>query len=94
MKNPSRLISTAIMKTDIQGFSKKVEQLSEGELSTLLDEHKQFIINKVYKYSGSIIKGEGDSFWIEFENVTSAVHSAIEIQKSLKTIIHPIISRP
>jgi len=86
MKNPSRLISTAIMKTDIQGFSKKVEQLSEGELSTLLDEHKQFIINKVYKYSGSIIKGEGDSFWIEFENVTSAVQSAIEIQKSLKEI--------
>lgn len=86
MKNPSRLISTAIMKTDIQGFSKKVEQLSETELYTFLDEHKQFIINKVYKYSGRIIKGEGDSFWIEFDNVTSAVQVAIEIQKSIKEI--------
>ena len=68
MKKTARLISTAIMKTDIQGFSKKVESLSETELSDLLDEHKQFIINKVYKYSGSIIKGEGDSFWVEFDN--------------------------
>ena len=74
------------MKTDIQGFSKKVESLSETELSALLDEHKQFIINKVYKYSGSIIKGEGDSFWIEFDNVTSATQAAIEIQNSIKEI--------
>ena len=49
MKNPSRLISTAIMKTDIQGFSKKIEFMSGSELSDLLDEHKQFIINKIYK---------------------------------------------
>jgi len=86
MKNPSRLISTPIMKTDIQGFSKKIEFMSGSELSDLLDEHKQFIINKVYKYSGSIIKGEGDSFWIEFDNVTEAVQAGIDIQKSLKEI--------
>ena len=86
MNNPSRLISTAIMKTDIQGFSKKVETMSSTELFDLLENHKQFIINKVYKYSGSIIKGEGDSFWIEFDNVTSAVQAAIEIQKSIKEI--------
>ena len=84
MKNPSRLISTAIMKTDIQGFSKKIEFMSGSELSDLLDDHKQFIINKIYKYSGSIIKGEGDSFWIEFDNVTSATQAAIEIQKNIK----------
>ena len=53
------------------------------ELSKLLQDHKEFIIRSVYKYNGSIIKGEGDAFLISFSSVTSAIESAIDIQSQL-----------
>lgn len=83
MKKSSQLISTAIMKTDIKGFSRKIGILSDMELSKLLQDHKEFIIRSVYKYNGSIIKGEGDAFLISFSSVTSAIESAIDIQNQL-----------
>ena len=83
MQNLPKLISTAIMKTDIKGFSKKIGILSDIELSTLLESHKEFIIRSVYKYRGSIIKGEGDAFLISFSSVTSATEAAIDIQNEL-----------
>ena len=83
MDKTPKLISTAIMKTDIKGFSSKIGLLSDVELSTLLQNHKEFIIRSVYKYNGSIVKGEGDAFIISYESVTSAIESAIDIQNSL-----------
>ena len=79
-----KLISRAIMKTDIKGFSNRVGLLSDLELSKLLTEHKDFIKRKIKKYFGKIIKGEGDAFWITFESATHAVKSAIEIQNELR----------
>ena len=84
MIKTAQLISTAIMKTDIIGFSNIIGELSDFELSKLLEEHKEFIIRIVYKYNGSIIKGEGDAFLISFSSSTSATESAIEIQKKLR----------
>ena len=86
MIKTAQLISTAIMKTDIIGFSNIVGELSDFELSQLLEEHKKFIIKIIYKYDGSIIKGEGDAFFISFSSVTSAIESAVEIQSKLKKI--------
>ena len=83
MKASPKLISTAIMKTDIKGFSRKIGILSDMELSKLLQDHKEFIIRSVYKYDGSIIKGEGDAFLISFSSVTSAIEAAINIQNKL-----------
>ena len=84
MLKSDKLISTAIMKTDITGFTSIVGDLADFELSKLLEEHKKFIIRIIYKYDGSIIKGEGDAFIISFSSVTSAIESAIEIQNTLK----------
>ena len=86
MDNAPKLISTAIMKTDIKGFSKKIGILSDLELSKLLQNHKEFIIRSVYKYKGSIIKGEGDAFLISFSSVTAAAESAIDIQNDLMNL--------
>ena len=72
------------MKTDIKGFSNRVGLLSDLELSTLLNEHKKFIKNKVEKNNGKVIKGEGDAFWIVFDSVTKAVQSSISIQNELR----------
>ena len=84
MIKTAQLISTAIMKTDIIGFSSIVGELSDFELSQLLEEHKKFVIKIIYKYDGSIIKGEGDAFLISFSSVTSAIEAAVNIQTTLK----------
>ena len=84
MIKTTQLISTAIMKTDIIGFSSIVGEFSDFELSKLLEEHKEFIIRIIYKYNGSIVKGEGDAFLISFSSVTSATEAAVEIQKKLR----------
>ena len=84
MIKTAQLISTAIMKTDIIGFSSIVGELSDFELSQLLEEHKKFVIKIIYKYDGSIIKGEGDAFLISFSSVTSAIEAAVDIQTTLK----------
>ena len=86
MIKTAQLISTAIMKTDIIGFSSIVGELSDFELSQLLEDHKKFIIKIIYKYDGSIIKGEGDAFFISFSSVTSAIESAVAIQSKLKKL--------
>ncbi len=86
MIKDDKLISTAIMKTDIIGFSHIVDSISDVELSSLLEEYKEFIIRIIYKYDGAIIKGEGDAFLISYSSVTSAAKSAIEIQTKLRKI--------
>ena len=80
----SNVKSKAIMKTDIKGFSTHVGLLNDLELSKLLKKHKEFIQKKTKDYKGSIIKGEGDSFWITFNSITAAVKSAMEIQNELR----------
>lgn len=80
------LRSTVIMKTDICGFTAKVKDLSESELSALLNQHKSFISNIITKNEGSIVKGEGDAFWIIFSSVTAAALAAVEMQQELRAI--------
>ncbi|RZM78622.1 adenylate/guanylate cyclase domain-containing protein [Leptolyngbya iicbica] len=78
------LRSTVIMKTDIRGFTNTVGRLSEAELSTLLSEHKQFILDLVAKQDGQLVKGEGDAFWLTFPSVTDAALAASAIQAELR----------
>jgi len=75
------------MKTDIVDSTPRIAELSESEFVRLLNEQKQFTSNIVLKYNGSIIRGEGDAFWITFPSVTAAVLSAIEIQQNLKALL-------
>jgi class 3 adenylate cyclase len=78
--------TTVIMKTDIVDSTPKMAKLSETELVRLLNEQKQFTSDIVLKNNGSIIRGEGDAFWITFPSITAAVLSAIEIQQNLKAM--------
>ena len=56
----------AVMKTDIKDFTKMFNEMPEQDISRIMSEHRQFVLNKVYQYSGRVIKGEGDAFWITF----------------------------
>lgn len=76
--------STVIVKTDIKGFTAKVGTLPESELGNLLSQHKIFVSEVVAQNGGTIIKGEGDSFWITFPSVNAATSAAVDMQKELR----------
>jgi|GEM_PF-759617 len=80
------LRTTVIAKTDICGFTTRVKVLSETDLSVFLNQHKQFISDIVSRSEGSIIKGEGDAFWIVFPSVTVAALAAVEMQQELRIV--------
>jgi len=76
--------STVIVKTDIRGFTAKVQTLPESELAYLLEQHKRFVSEVVARNNGIIIKGEGDSFWITFPSVSAATGAAMDMQQKLR----------
>lgn len=78
------LRSTVIMKTDICGFTPKTSVLSETELSLLLNAHKRFITDVAANNEGTIVKGEGDAFWMIFPSVTRAALAAVEMHQELR----------
>jgi class 3 adenylate cyclase len=78
------LRTTVITKTDIVGSTSRTLTLSETELDTLLRQHKQLIVDVVVNHQGSIIKGEGDAFWIVFPSVTTAALAAIAMHQKLR----------
>lgn len=78
------LRSTVIMKTDICEFTPHTRTLSEAELSLLLSQQKALVSEITARNGGSIVKGEGDSFWLIFPSVTVAAMAAIELQQELR----------
>ncbi|MBN1396610.1 MAG: hypothetical protein JXA06_01130 [Bacteroidetes bacterium] len=83
MTNPSEIRTqkiSAIMFTDIAGFSKK---LSEDEVRAfdLLKTHDALIRVLTAKFDGKVLKSLGDSFMVEFPSGVNAVKCAVEIQK-------------
>lgn len=80
----TNLRSTVVLKTDICEFTSQVENLRESSLKELLEQHKQLISTIAFKQGGSLIKGEGDSFWLIFPSVTTAALAGVEMQQELR----------
>lgn len=80
----TNLQTTVVMKTDLSDYTIRVQTLVETDLSALLNEHRNFIVEITAKHEGTVIKGEGDSFWLTFPSATSAALAAIEMQKELR----------
>ena len=70
---------TAIMFTDIVGFSRQMGS-NEARTLRLLEMHDQVIQQAVAEHSGHIIKTAGDGFLVEFPSVVHAVQCAQYIQ--------------
>ena len=71
---------TAIMFTDIKGFSKKMAK-NETIAFELLKTHDALLRVLAAKFDGRVIKSIGDSFMIDFASAVNAVRCAIEAQK-------------
>jgi len=73
---------SAIMFTDIKGFSKMMGE-DEQKALTLLEEHDQLIYKEIAEYNGSLIKHIGDAVMATFTSSVYAVQCAVAIQKVL-----------
>jgi adenylate cyclase len=75
---------TAIMFTDIVGFSRQMGS-DETRMLRLLGVHNQIIQHAVADHHGTVIKTVGDAFLVDFPSVVHAVQCAQQIQSQLRT---------
>jgi class 3 adenylate cyclase/TolB-like protein len=71
---------SAIMFTDMTGFSRKMGE-SEKLTLRLLRDHNRIIRFLVRKHHGEIIKSTGDGFLLDFGSAVEAVQCALEAQE-------------
>ncbi len=83
-QEPSRRLS-AVLIADIAGYTKLVEQDTEGTVSELKSARANVINPAISRLNGRIIKHTGDGFLAEFQSVQDAVDCAIEMQTGLRT---------
>jgi class 3 adenylate cyclase len=79
----TNLRTTVIMKTDIVGSTPRMAGLSEAELATFLNQHRALIGEIVSRHAGTIVRREGDAFWIILPSVTTAVLAAVDMHHGL-----------
>ena len=75
---------TAIMFTDIVGFSRQMGA-NEPRMLRTLEVHNQLIQQAVAEHHGHVIKTMGDGFLVDFPSVVNAVQCAQYIQQQFKT---------
>jgi len=75
----------AILAADVAGYTRLVEQDTDGTVAAWKSARDKVIKPLVDKKSGHIIKFTGDGFLVEFPSVQDAVLCAITMQENLKS---------
>ena len=73
----------AILAADVAGYTRLIEEDSDGTVAAWQDAREDVIKPRVGEYSGNIVKLTGDGFLVEFPTVQDAVNCAIAIQEGL-----------
>jgi len=73
----------AILAADVAGYTRLMEEDSEGTVAAWQDAREDVIKPNVESYSGKIVKLTGDGFLVEFATVQDAVNCAIAMQSGL-----------
>ncbi len=92
MKEKEHRLS-AVVFTDIAGFSKMMEQDEKGTLD-LVKAHNDLIYSLVDKHGGEVIKTIGDAFLVAFNNTNEAVLCCVEIQNGLQIVNRDVKNHP
>jgi class 3 adenylate cyclase/HEAT repeat protein len=74
----------AILFTDIQGYSRKAQNMSTLQLTNLIQEYEGILIPTLSGHGGELIKKMGDGHLYIFSTPMNAVLAAIRVQKALK----------
>ena len=73
-----------ILFTDIEGYTRKSQQLSSIELSKLIQDYEGILIPVLSNHGGTLIKRIGDGHLFAFKKALNSVLGAIRLQKALK----------
>ncbi|MDX2144197.1 MAG: adenylate/guanylate cyclase domain-containing protein [Rhodospirillaceae bacterium] len=80
-KDPKRQL-TAIMFTDIVGYSKQMGA-NEAAMVKKLAIHNEIMRGQIVRNRGTVIKTIGDAFMVRFRSAESAVQCAMDCQKAI-----------
>ena len=85
MVNETQRRLAAILAADVAGYTRLVEQDTDGTVAAWKSARDNVIKPLVEKKSGHIIKFTGDGFLVEFPSVQDAVACAITLQEDLRS---------
>ena len=74
----------AIFSADVHGYSKLMGDDDEHTVNTITA-YREIITELIEKYQGRVVDAPGDNLLAEFGSSLNAIHSAIEIQRTLET---------
>lgn len=80
-KDPKRQL-TAIMMTDIVGYSKQMGA-NEQAMYKKLQVHNEIMRGQIVRNRGTVIKTIGDAFMVRFRSAENAVQCALDCQKAI-----------
>jgi adenylate cyclase len=83
MKQPVERRLTAVLATDVAGYSRLMGADEEGTHELLKAHFRQLINPKIKAHRGRIVKNTGDGMLVEFPSVVDAVRCAVEIQRAM-----------
>src|ERR1700719_882408 len=75
---------TAILATDVVGYSRLMGTNETGTLTALKTLQTDFVDGKIAEHQGRIVKLTGDGMLVEFPSVVNAVACAAEVQRGMR----------
>ena len=75
---------TAIVSTDVAGYSRLMGRDESGTLAALKAHLRELIDPKVAEYGGRTVKSMGDGLLLEFPSVVDAVRCAVDVQRGMR----------
>lgn len=73
-----------VMATDLSGFSRGVAEFGIIHFLQTIFESERLLIPIIERQGGKLLKIEGDSFFVIFEDPRNAIHASIEMQRAVR----------
>jgi class 3 adenylate cyclase len=83
MKQPVERRLTAVLASDVAGYSRLMGADEEGTHELLKAHFRQVVNPNIKVHRGRIVKKTGDGMLVEFPSVVDAVRCAVEIQRAM-----------
>ena len=74
---------TAILSTDVEGYSRLMGEDEEATVRTLTT-YREMMAKVIQKHEGRVVDSPGDNVLAEFASVVAAVRCAVEVQEELR----------
>lgn len=75
--------TVTILFSDIEGSTALNEELGDARWNRLLKTHDLLLRQHVDKFSGHVVKSQGDGFMVAFSDPTAAVRAAVDAQRAV-----------